>query len=144
MDLGQFGCTQDGSEDFEFADKIKWSSKLYYMGKPISEEIQIKRGIFQGDSLSPFLFLVAVNPVIRAINQLQFGISFGNNTLNEACGHSVSATHMTSIISMWALGPAKYSLGLINWGKSGLHELDQAVRGILASVQYRAVNFICI
>ena len=27
----------------------QWSSKLYYIGKPISEEIQIKRGIFQGD-----------------------------------------------------------------------------------------------
>ena len=35
-------------------------------------------------------------------------------------------------------GPAKYSLGLIDWGQGGLERLDVDIRGVLASVQYRA------
>ena len=41
----------------------KWKTDLTFCGKGLGE-INIKRGIFQGDSLSPLLFIIALIPMI--------------------------------------------------------------------------------
>ena len=38
-----------------------------------SPEFSIKRGVFQGDTLSPIIFLLAFNPIIRLIDVIQSG-----------------------------------------------------------------------
>jgi Reverse transcriptase (RNA-dependent DNA polymerase) len=58
----------------------KWKSKLYYMGKPISDGIPVRRGIFQGDALSPLVFILAVNTIILKLNQTSFGIQWENDS----------------------------------------------------------------
>jgi hypothetical protein len=39
-----------------------WNTKLEYMGEKVAT-VRIRRGIFQGDSLSPLLFIVAIIPL---------------------------------------------------------------------------------
>ena len=39
-----------------------WNTELEYLGEEIAE-VDIKRGIFQGDSLSPLLFVTALFPL---------------------------------------------------------------------------------
>jgi hypothetical protein len=38
-----------------------------------SQPIQIRRGIFQGDSLSPLLFCIALIPLINELNRADCG-----------------------------------------------------------------------
>ncbi|KAG0435770.1 LINE-1 retrotransposable element ORF2 protein [Dictyocoela muelleri] len=46
----------------------KWSTKILYKGKSLGKT-SIKRGILQGDSLSPLLYVIAMEPISRFINQ---------------------------------------------------------------------------
>jgi hypothetical protein len=50
-----------------------------------SEPIQIKRGIYQGDSLSPLWFCLAINPLTNLLNSTGYGfnIRLNNNTLSK-------------------------------------------------------------
>jgi hypothetical protein len=53
--------------------------------KLISEPIQIKRGIYQGDSLSPLWFCLAINPLTNLLNSTGYGfnIRLNNTTLSK-------------------------------------------------------------
>lgn len=42
-------------------------------------EIEIKRGIFQGDSLSPLWFCLALNPLSQQLNNTKFGLNIKND-----------------------------------------------------------------
>jgi hypothetical protein len=50
-----------------------------------SEPIQIKRGIYQGDSLSPLWFCLAINPLTNLLNSTGYGfnIRLNNTTLSK-------------------------------------------------------------
>ena len=42
--------------------------------------IRIKRGIFQGDSLSPLLFTMSLNPLSMELNQTKYGYQLDKQT----------------------------------------------------------------
>jgi len=48
-----------------------------------SDFIQIKRGIFQGDSLSPLLFCMALIPLSNELNNTQYGYKIYNKVINH-------------------------------------------------------------
>ena len=51
---------------------------LYYEGGHVKvENVQFRRGIFQGDSLSPLLFIIALNPLSLMINRNCKGYKIG-------------------------------------------------------------------
>ena len=51
---------------------------LYYEGGHVKvENVQFRRGIFQGDSLSPLLFIIALNPLSLMINRHCKGYKIG-------------------------------------------------------------------
>ena len=51
-----------------------WRTVLTAEGEEISEAIAIRRGIFQGDSLSPLLFITALNPISWYVRTLEDGV----------------------------------------------------------------------
>ena len=46
----------------------------YEDGKIVTEEIAIRNGIFQGDSLSPLLFCMGLFPLSRILNRSKLGV----------------------------------------------------------------------
>jgi hypothetical protein len=58
----------------------EWKVKLTIKGKIISSEIKIQQGIFQGDSLSPLLFIIALNPISAEIAKLDEGLPIPSYT----------------------------------------------------------------
>jgi hypothetical protein len=60
----------------------KWNTRLHLKTKQEvmqSQPIQIQRGIFQGDSFSPLLFCIALNPLKAKLNRID-------------CGHQIHRT----------------------------------------------------
>ena len=59
------------------ASMQKWSSELIAGGK-ILGRVEIKQGIFQGDSLSPLLFVVCVLPSTLVLRKVKVGYELKN------------------------------------------------------------------
>ena len=53
-----------------------WRMVLFSKNKKLGK-VNIRRGIFQGDSLSPLLFLVALIPITIILRTIKQGYSFG-------------------------------------------------------------------
>ena len=53
-----------------------WRTTLF-SGKNRLGKVNIRRGIFQGDYLSPLLFVIALIPVTKIFRTLKQGYSFG-------------------------------------------------------------------
>jgi hypothetical protein len=54
----------------------KWNTRLHLKTKQEvmqSQHIQIRRGIFQGDSLSPLIFCIALIPLTNELNRTECG-----------------------------------------------------------------------
>ena len=54
----------------------KWKTSLhlnYSEGSIIRENLDVNSGIFQGDSLSPLLFCLALTPLSYELNHLGYG-----------------------------------------------------------------------
>lgn len=52
-------------------------------GKIETPHMKIKKGIFQGDSLSPLLFCIALNPLSTLLNDTSFGYQLNGNKINH-------------------------------------------------------------
>ena len=60
-----------------------WSTKLHSNNKEIAE-VDIKCGIYQGDSLSPLLFCIALNLLSNLIAKTRYGYKFRSGaTINH-------------------------------------------------------------
>ena len=55
-----------------------WKTKLTSAGKELAE-VQIRRSIFQGDNLSPLLFVICLIPMSLVLRKVKAGYSFGND-----------------------------------------------------------------
>ena len=55
-----------------------WKTMLTSAGKELAE-VHIRRGIFQGDSLSPLLFVICLIPMSLVLRKVKAGYSFGND-----------------------------------------------------------------
>ena len=53
----------------------KWKTDLTFGGKSLGE-VKIKRGIFQGDSLSPLLFIIALIPLSMILRKVSYAYEF--------------------------------------------------------------------
>ena len=51
--------------------------KVFFSGKNKLGKVNVRRGIFQGDFLSPLLFVVALIPATIVLRILKQGYSFG-------------------------------------------------------------------
>ena len=61
-----------------------WKTELTSSGEKLAE-VNIRRGIFQGDSLSPLLFVVAMIPMTRVLQKIDVGYQFkkGGSRINH-------------------------------------------------------------
>ena len=55
-----------------------WKTILTSAGKELAE-VQIRRSIFQGDNLSPLLFVICLIPMSLVLRKVKAGYSFGND-----------------------------------------------------------------
>ena len=63
---------EDNTINFLKNTMANWNTILTCSGKRLAQ-VKIKRGIFQGDSLSPLLFIIAMMPMTRALEKLESG-----------------------------------------------------------------------
>ena len=69
--LGFFGCALNVCKFIEMS-MSKWRSELVAGGKVLGG-VEIRRGLFQGDSLSPLLFVLCVVPLTLVLREVKAG-----------------------------------------------------------------------
>ncbi|CAH2106948.1 unnamed protein product [Euphydryas editha] len=117
-----------------------------------TEPIYIRRGIFQGDSLSPLLFCLALNPLSFVLNKYEtkgykLKDSIWINHLLYMDDLKVYANNRNSLkvlldsveiftsdigINTYAIPVLLYSFGIINYKNSDLKKIDVKTRKLLA------------
>ena len=65
-------------EDLLKRSMADWKTMLTANGKTLGE-VEIRRGIFQGDTLSPLLFVVAMIPLTLLLRREEMGYRFGES-----------------------------------------------------------------
>ena len=71
---------------------------VMFSGKNKLGKVNIRRGIFQGDFLSPLLFVVALIPVTIILRTLKQGYSFGKG--KERLNHLLFMDDLKLVITM--------------------------------------------
>ena len=72
--------------NFLRTNMTKWQTRLllsHNNGTLKSDPVKIKRGIFQGDSLSPLLFCLALIPLSNELNSTGYGFKIFDRTINN-------------------------------------------------------------
>lgn len=98
----------------------KWSTRIYYDFQKKTRTIQIKNGIFQGDSLCPFLFCLALNPISILIKSWN-------------CGYKLNSADMVITHSMFIDDIKLYSTtqdkmnGILSLLKSALSDIGLSI-----------------
>ena len=72
--LKTFGIAKN-VEQFVCNSMMKWKTELSACGESVGE-VNIRRGIFQGDSLSPLLFVLCVAPLSLILRKVKAGYEF--------------------------------------------------------------------
>ena len=70
--------------DFIKANMNKWKTTLtlnHDKGSISSREIKISSGIFQGDSVSPLLFCIALAPLSSLLKESNYGYKISNTII---------------------------------------------------------------
>ena len=93
-----------------------WKTVLTANGTVMGEG-GIKRGIFQGDSLSPLLFVVAMIPLSMILRRENLGYSFGPEK-----GKVSHLLFMDDLKFGIGDGHLQYYLVCRNWGNKGIHK----------------------
>ena len=63
-------------QDFLNNDMKSWKLELNASGETL-KEVDVRRGIFQGNSLCPFLFALCMAPLIRLLRRAKAGYEWG-------------------------------------------------------------------
>ena len=72
--------------NFLRTNMTNWQTRLllsHNNGTLKSDPVKIKRGIFQGDSLSPLLFCLALIPLSNELNSTGYGFKIFDRTINN-------------------------------------------------------------
>ena len=72
-----------------------WKIDLICQGKLLGE-VKIKRGIFQGDSLSPLLFVISLIPLTDILRRSEHGYKFSSNA--EKINHLLYMDDLKTVI----------------------------------------------
>ena len=68
-------CTAINVNDLMVTSMKKWKTDLTYGGKSLGE-LKMKRDIFQGDSLSPLLSIIALIPMSMILRKMPYAYEF--------------------------------------------------------------------
>ena len=80
-------------ESFISDSMTKWNTNLHLRhekGEIVLRGVEIKRGIFHGDSLSPLLFCLSIDPHSRLLNLKDDGYNMKMSP--PACGYALQAS----------------------------------------------------
>ena len=72
--MSMFGIAKN-MEEFLKNSMANWKTELFVYGQSLGQ-VNIKRGIFQGDSLSPLLFVLCMIPLTLLLRQTKAGYQF--------------------------------------------------------------------
>ena len=61
---------------------VNWKTELTSCGETLGL-VDIRRGIFQGDSLSPFIFAVCMVPLTKILQNVKAGYTLGDGKINH-------------------------------------------------------------
>ena len=70
-------CIVNNVQDFLNNSMKSWKLELNGSGEKLGE-VDIRRGIFQGDSLSPLLLILCIVPLTRLLRRAKPGYKLGN------------------------------------------------------------------
>ena len=79
-----------------------WKTQLAACGEDLGE-VFIRRGIFQGDSLSPLLFLIAILPLSSILNESVAGYQLSKEEMRKKITHLYILSECSAVILVWIL-----------------------------------------